>query len=222
MFLQPLSFPHSSTEPYIPLHSPKLSLQWIEITFISYKSFGLLYTGWSWLERNRTVDTTKAMEAPSHAAVLTIQTTFSEASVRFSDIIVVNNRTQNGKSHIRITFKCMTHVCCCFSNIILFLKYCDMTAERRNILLLGNGSVNTFPRKRKHSTIEERCFLWSAPFSLLRNGTVNTSMQQWINTQQQKTHCWDLVLHITCYPWRHFIWGFHLHQIGPCEWVLQE
>jgi hypothetical protein len=36
--------------------------------------------------------------------------------------------------------------------------YCDMTTESRNSLLLGNGSVNTFPRKRKHATTQEEVF----------------------------------------------------------------
>jgi hypothetical protein len=45
-----------------------------------------------------------------------------------------------------------------------------MTPESRYSSLLGNGWVNTFPRKR---TIEERCFLRSAPRALLRNGAVN-------------------------------------------------
>jgi hypothetical protein len=35
-----------------------------------------------------------------------------------------------------------------------------MTPESRNSSLLGNGSVNVFPRKR---TTEDRCFLWFAP-----------------------------------------------------------
>jgi hypothetical protein len=35
------------------------------------------------------------------------------------------------------------------------LKYCDMTPESRNSSLLGNGSINTFPRKRTRSGIEE-------------------------------------------------------------------
>jgi hypothetical protein len=28
-------------------------------------------------------------------------------------------------------------------------KYCDMTPQSRNSLLLGNGSLNTFPRKNR-------------------------------------------------------------------------
>jgi hypothetical protein len=67
--------------------------------------------------------------------------------------------------------------------------YCDMTSESRNSSFLGNGSVNTVPRKRTHAEIEERCFLWSAPRALLRNGAVNTSLQQWINTQQWRKRC---------------------------------
>jgi hypothetical protein len=50
-----------------------------------------------------------------------------------------------------------------------------MTPKSRNSLLLGNSSVNTFPRKRTRATIEELCFLFSAPLSLLRNGAVNIS-----------------------------------------------
>jgi hypothetical protein len=57
--------------------------------------------------------------------------------------------------------------------------YCDMTPESRNSPLLGNGSsLNTFPGKRTRITIEERCFLWSAPRSLLPNSAVKTSLQQ--------------------------------------------
>jgi hypothetical protein len=37
-----------------------------------------------------------------------------------------------------------------------------MTSESRNSSLLGDGSVNTFPRKRTRITIEERCFLAGA------------------------------------------------------------
>jgi hypothetical protein len=37
-----------------------------------------------------------------------------------------------------------------------------MTPESRNSSLLGNDSVNTFPRKRTRATIAEGCFLWSA------------------------------------------------------------
>jgi hypothetical protein len=62
--------------------------------------------------------------------------------------------------------------------------YCNMTSESRNSSLLGNGWENAFPRKRTRVTMEERCFLWLAPRSLLLNGAVNTSLQQWINTQQ--------------------------------------
>jgi hypothetical protein len=47
-----------------------------------------------------------------------------------------------------------------------------MTPESRNSSLLGNGSVNTFPRKR---AIEELCFLWSASRALLRNVAVDIS-----------------------------------------------
>jgi hypothetical protein len=54
----------------------------------------------------------------------------------------------------------------------------NMTPESRNSSLLSNGSVNTFPRKRTLGTIEERCFLWSAPPALLRNGEVNVSLLQ--------------------------------------------
>jgi hypothetical protein len=50
-----------------------------------------------------------------------------------------------------------------------------MTNETRNSSLLGNGSVNTFPRKRTRTAIEKRPFLWSAPRSLLCNSAVNTS-----------------------------------------------
>jgi hypothetical protein len=45
-------------------------------------------------------------------------------------------------------------------------------------------SVNTIPRKRTCAKREEWCFLWSALRSLLRNAAVNTSLQEWINTQQ--------------------------------------
>jgi hypothetical protein len=38
-----------------------------------------------------------------------------------------------------------------------------MTPESRNSSLLDNVLVNTFPCKRTRATIEERCFLWSAP-----------------------------------------------------------
>jgi hypothetical protein len=55
---------------------------------------------------------------------------------------------------------------------------CDMTPESRNYSLLGNVSINIFSRQRTRATTEERCFLWSAPFSLLRIGVVNTSLQQ--------------------------------------------
>jgi hypothetical protein len=34
-----------------------------------------------------------------------------------------------------------------------------MTPESRNNSLLGNGSLNIFPRKRKCATIEKRCLL---------------------------------------------------------------
>jgi hypothetical protein len=44
--------------------------------------------------------------------------------------------------------------------------------------MLGNGSVNTIPRKRTRVTIEERCFLRTAPRTLLRNGVENISLQQ--------------------------------------------
>jgi hypothetical protein len=53
--------------------------------------------------------------------------------------------------------------------------YSNMTPESRNSSLLGNGLVNTFPRKRTRATIVERCFLWSAPRTLLRNGAINIS-----------------------------------------------
>jgi hypothetical protein len=53
-----------------------------------------------------------------------------------------------------------------------------MTPESLNSSLLGNGSLNTFPCKRKLATIEDQCFLWSASPSLLANGAVNTSVQQ--------------------------------------------
>jgi hypothetical protein len=38
-----------------------------------------------------------------------------------------------------------------------------MPSESRNSSLLGNGSVKIFPRKRMPATIEQRCFLRSAP-----------------------------------------------------------
>jgi hypothetical protein len=41
--------------------------------------------------------------------------------------------------------------------------YYDMMPESRNSSLLGNVSVNTFPRKRRRATTEERCFLWGPP-----------------------------------------------------------
>jgi hypothetical protein len=44
-----------------------------------------------------------------------------------------------------------------------------MMPKSRNSSLLRNGSVNTFPGKRTRETIEERCFLWTAQLSLLRN-----------------------------------------------------
>jgi hypothetical protein len=50
-----------------------------------------------------------------------------------------------------------------------------MTPESRNSLLLGNGSVNTFSWKRTRATTDERCFLLSAPHSLLLNCAVNIS-----------------------------------------------
>jgi hypothetical protein len=76
----------------------------------------------------------------------------------------------------------------CLSPELTF--YCDMTPKSRNSSLLGNGSVDAFPRKRTRATIEERCFLWSALPSLLRSGAVNTSLQQWINTQQYRKWCY--------------------------------
>jgi hypothetical protein len=66
------------------------------------------------------------------------------------------------------------------SHVINIINDSDMKSGS----LLGNGSVNTFPRKRKRVTTEERCFLRSPPRSLLRNGAVDTSLLQWINTQQ--------------------------------------
>jgi hypothetical protein len=48
-----------------------------------------------------------------------------------------------------------------------------MTPESRNSSLLCNGSVNTYPRERTRATIREKCFLCSAPHSLLGTGEVN-------------------------------------------------
>jgi hypothetical protein len=53
-------------------------------------------------------------------------------------------------------------------------SHCDMTPESQNSSLLGSGSLNTYPRKRARATVEERCFLWSAPRALLSSGAVNT------------------------------------------------
>jgi hypothetical protein len=50
-----------------------------------------------------------------------------------------------------------------------------MTPESRNSSLLGNGYVNTYPRKRTRATIEERCFLCSALRALLRNDAADIS-----------------------------------------------
>jgi hypothetical protein len=41
-----------------------------------------------------------------------------------------------------------------------FCFHSDMTLESRNSSLLGNGSVNTFPRKLTRATIEERCVFY--------------------------------------------------------------
>jgi hypothetical protein len=40
-------------------------------------------------------------------------------------------------------------------SILIDVFYCDMTPESWNSSLLGNGSVNTSPRKRTRATIEE-------------------------------------------------------------------
>jgi hypothetical protein len=53
-----------------------------------------------------------------------------------------------------------------------------MTPESRNNSLLGKGSVNTLPRTRTRATIEDRCFLCSAPRSLLRNRTPQTQIKR--------------------------------------------
>jgi hypothetical protein len=64
------------------------------------------------------------------------------------------------------------------SNIIsVYRQYWDMVPESQNSLLLGNSSVNTFPWKQMCTAIEDQCFLWSAPLSLLRNSAGNTSLQ---------------------------------------------
>jgi hypothetical protein len=59
-----------------------------------------------------------------------------------------------------------------------------MKLESQNSSLPGNGSLNTFPQKQTHATTEVWCFMWSAPGAMLHSVPLNTSLQQWINTQQ--------------------------------------
>jgi hypothetical protein len=59
-----------------------------------------------------------------------------------------------------------------------------MTPESRKNSFLGNGSTNTFPRKRTRATIKERYFLRSPPRALLPNREENSPLQQSINQQE--------------------------------------
>jgi hypothetical protein len=61
------------------------------------------------------------------------------------------------------------------NSLAVLYEYYDMMPERRNSSLLGNGLLNTFPRKRTRATVEERCLLRPAPRTLLLYGAVNTS-----------------------------------------------
>jgi hypothetical protein len=62
-----------------------------------------------------------------------------------------------------------------------------MTPESRNTSLLGNGSLNTFPRKRKLATIQERCVfvLSAALFATQRCGKhISEGVNQHATTEE--------------------------------------
>jgi hypothetical protein len=96
-----------------------------------------------------------------------------------------------------------------YSNVYKFtymVTYCSVysrcyatTARLANIsgTFLGNGSVKTY-RSNRHecnngTATNGRCFLRSAPRPLLRNGEVNTSLRQRIQTHQRScVFCWSV------------------------------